>query len=250
MSNAKETMLEGLKKLVRNEIRVEISKPGAPLSVCACRVGGKPAVPSDFTWPLFLDEENERKPLTFMAQFNLKDVAPLDKENLLPKTGVLSFFLALDTIFENKDDYRVFYFPDDAALKIAEFPDDLDEENRIPEFAVDFKTAESVPYWEDAWSSDKEAYDDYELYDECRVELGFEPEGESEITTTKLLGYPELVQGSMMDEDGVLLFQMAPIEEGDYELMIGDCGVFYFWISKEDLKNGVFDNTQLEYQCC
>ena len=248
---SKKEMTDLLKKNVRNEIRVEIAKPNDPLPVCACRVGGKPAVPADFVWPLFLDVDNARTPLSFMAQFNLKDVAPLDKENLLPKTGVLSFFLALESMFDGSadDDFRVFYFPDETALKVAEFPDDLEDENRIPEFAVNFKTAESIPYWEEAWRDAKEAFPDYDLYNECRTELGFESENYiGEVTTTKLLGYPDIIQNPMMDAEWRLLFQMAPIDEEDYDLMIGDGGVFYFWIRKEDLKNGVFNKTQLWYQ--
>ena len=65
-----------------------------------------------------------------MAQINLKDVANLDKDNLLPKSGVLSFFYELDSMkwgYDPKDtgSARVFYFPDEATLTAAEFPDEL-----------------------------------------------------------------------------------------------------------------------------
>ena len=131
MSDAKEKMLEGLKKVVRNEIQVYAEPLSAPLSVCDSRMGGRPAVPPDFVWPeasykrvvssllgplSFLFREKSRhevvttKPLAFLAQFNLKDVAPLDKENLLPQTGVLSFFYDLQEVPEHEGSARVFYF--------------------------------------------------------------------------------------------------------------------------------------------
>ncbi len=61
------------------------------------KIGGKPAVPHDFVWPRYLGESydniTKERPLSFMAQVNLEDVKHYDTEKLLPKTGILSFFL-------------------------------------------------------------------------------------------------------------------------------------------------------------
>ena len=280
MSNTKEKMLKGLKELVRNEIRVEIAKPNAPLPVCACRVGGKPAVPADFVWPeasykrvvssllgplSFLFREKSRhevvttQPLAFLAQFNLKDVAPLDKENLLPQTGVLSFFYDLQEVPEHEGSARVFYFPDESILELADFPDELQEDYIVPEYAINLKEHVSLPDWEDFKfdgqddedDDDGEDDDNYEVYEECRREL--DNEEDDYITGEllgKLLGYPDLVQGSMMDEEWTLLFQLDSRldRDSDFELYFGDLGAIYYWIKKEDLKNCVFDKTWLELQ--
>jgi len=46
-----------------------------------------------------------------------------------------------------------------------------------------------------------------------------------------------------------LLFQMASIQEDDYELMFGDLGNLYFYIRKQDLKERNFDKVWLVLQC-
>ena len=42
--------------------------------------------------------------------------------------------------------------------------------------------------------------------------------------------------------DWILLFQLTSIEKEDFEFIVGDCGVIYFFIKKEDLKNKDFSN--------
>lgn len=50
-------------------------------------------------------------------------------------------------------------------------------------------------------------------------------------------------------QDWLLLFQMGTVENGDFELMFGDVGHIYFWIKKQDLAAGNFDNVWLVLQC-
>lgn len=47
----------------------------------------------------------------------------------------------------------------------------------------------------------------------------------------------------------MLLFQLDIVENDDFELMFGDCGHIYFYITKEDLSERKFDNTWLILQC-
>jgi len=49
--------------------------------------------------------------------------------------------------------------------------------------------------------------------------------------------------------DWILLFQMASIEDDDYELMFGDVGNLYFYIRKQDLKEHAFNKGWLVLQC-
>ena len=85
-----------LTALARNEIRISYKKADEILTACSSKIGGRPAVPNDFVWPRFLGEsfdgKTKERPLSFMAQINLEDVKNDDTENLLPKTGILSFF--------------------------------------------------------------------------------------------------------------------------------------------------------------
>ncbi len=53
----------------------------------ASKLGGAPDLPADVVWP-----EWDGKPLTFMAQINLTELDLGLFSELLPSTGVLSFF--------------------------------------------------------------------------------------------------------------------------------------------------------------
>ena len=111
---------------------------------------------------------------------------------------------------------------------------------------------------------------DYDAFDLVWNELTDEtPENRSQ-----LLGWPDVIQNSMFNEcdlasqgyylgDGngwnkipkairqqaeetardrwMLLFQLDTVEQGDFELMFGDCGHIYFYITKEDLAARRFD---------
>ena len=272
----KRELKKKLRSISRNEIRLVYKQAKRKRPYLSSKIGGKPAVPEGFVWPYY-----EGTPLSFMAQINLKDVANLDKDNLLPKSGVLSFFYELDSMkwgYDPKDkgSARVFYFPDEAALTAAEFPDELEDYAQIPEYSVKFKAHISLPE-----SIDNE-YDDDD-YDECCEELGYEYDDDGE--RTKLLGYPDVIQNPMEEEcetvsrgysqgnpeddknipesekadiksksdEWITLFQMGTIcdEDGDddYELMFGDCGHIYYWIRKNDLAECNFDNIWLILQC-
>ena len=47
----------------------------------------------------------------------------------------------------------------------------------------------------------------------------------------------------------MLLFQLDTVENGDFELMFGDCGHIYFYITKEDLAARHFERIWLMLQC-
>lgn len=63
--------------------------PNIPIG--ASKFGGSPDVPLDFQWPTWKGQS-----LGFLAQINLEEVAPFDVDSLLPKNGMLWFFLALN----------------------------------------------------------------------------------------------------------------------------------------------------------
>lgn len=282
----KKELMEKLLAIAKKEIRITYEKSDAPVSALSSRIGGKPAVPHDFTWPhytgtIYGKNESKSRPLSFLAQINLKDIADLDEENLLPKSGILSFFYELETMtwgFDPKDkgSARVFYFPSESDLSIVDFPDDIEEYERLPEFAVDFKQHISLPEYSE-FNDDTEY--DWDDYIECSTECGYERDEWGDYT--KLFGYPDVIQNPMEEEcelvtrgyylgnpevyekiseeekedvkvkanDWIMLFQMGTISDDDFELMFGDCGHIYFWIRKTDLMNGDFDNVWLILQC-
>ena len=76
------------------------AETGAPLPIGASKFGGRPDLPDGFQWDTFTtdtydDDEVKPRPLAFLAQVNLADVSAYDTEQLLPETGLLSFFYEL-----------------------------------------------------------------------------------------------------------------------------------------------------------
>lgn len=285
MKNDIQDLKEKLLKIAKNEIRISYCKSEESLSETDSKIGGRPAVPDDFIWPEFngkgyCDEEPATRPLSFMAQINLAELAEYDTENLLPKTGVLSFFYEMVTMqwgFDpaDKGSARVYYFPDAAKLSFREFPSDMEDEAHIPELKINFEKHISLPFLENFYSDDVE----WEEYEACCRELGYEYDGMGDVT--KVLGYPDVIQNPMEEEceavtrgyrrgcpedfkkiseaekedirekakDWTLLFQMGTISSEETEIMFGDCGHIYFWIKKSDLENKNFETAWLILQC-
>ncbi len=76
-----------LKDIIKNEIRISYHKQEKPLPACSSKIGGKPAVPANFKWPEFTAESYDgvikSRPLSFMAQINLKETVPYDNETFI-----------------------------------------------------------------------------------------------------------------------------------------------------------------------
>lgn len=297
--NFKRAVWEMFEQMQRNAVYLAYQPAAAPVLTGRSKIGGQPDLPADFVWPYYegvgyLDEEAVNRPLTFMAQINLAEAAEFDKEGLLPKTGLLSFFYEMVTEkwgFDPADKgcARVFYFADTAALSRWEFPADLDEEYRLPEFAVTFTNGAELPdcgnfMYSPATQDIPKRFPaeadnfDWDAYEELRAEYGCVPPEDDWSETTKLLGWPNIIQNPMeyecekvsrgiydgapqemaadlqaeierASQDWLLLFQMGTVEDGDFELMFGDVGHLYFWIKKQDLAALNFDNVWLILQC-
>lgn len=138
-------MKERLAETMRNMVRLTFGG-AAELSVGASRFGGAPDVPADFIWPRFRtdtfeDDRVKERPLSFLAQFNCREMSAWDTEGLLPKTGLLAFFYECSSQrwgFDPTDRgcARVFWFEDLESLQPAAFPADLPEEYRFPALGV------------------------------------------------------------------------------------------------------------------
>lgn len=275
-----------LPQLYRGRIDSRFVPAQGKLAVGASKFGGRPDVPADFIWPVFEtdtreDDQVKARPLAFLVQFDCAQLAPLDPEGLLPKEGLLSFFYELESQrwgYDPKDAgcARVFWF--EGPLAPAEFPAELEEDFRLPEMAAQLSGATDAPDFQDAcpaleypWTAN-----DYRAFDQARRELGMDyPANRSQ-----LLGWPDIIQNNMtlqcelisrgyylggswekipLEErsalrtpsvrDWQLLFQLDTVENGDFELMFGDCGRIYFYIRREDLAQRRFDRVWLIQQC-
>lgn len=275
-----------LEKMCRNSIQLHIGGRIEPV-VGSTHFGGVPDVPADFVWPVFEtdtfdDDEVKARPLAFIAQFNCAELAPLDTEGLLPKTGVLSFFYEVGSMrwgFDPKDKgcARVFWFEEVSVLEPARVPEDLNEDYRFPMLKMEASSEPSYPDGED-FTLDPVPDMDWDAFDEALDALRMEEPDYA----SQLLGWPDLIQGNMTmecefvsrgydlgdgwddvspedrkyaeqtsQENWRLLFQLDIVEseEDDFELMFGDGGMLYFYIRKEDLLTRRFDRVWLIMQC-
>lgn len=271
------TIKEKLKSLAQNSIVLNIARK-EKYKLCGTRFGGQPDVPEGFVWPTFEGEDYcgdvAERPLAFLAQINCEEIAPFDKEHLLPDHGLLSFFYSVVSEpagFDPKDKggIKVYWFEDLSVLSKAEFPEDLDEDSIFPMVKIKLRNESSYPCWEDFMAKFPETEYD-EAFEEAQEELEVEEPEES----SKLLGWPDVNQSSMFadlyfitkgyylgNSEGYakitekekeeaktaidrwqLLFQLDIVECGDFMLMLGDCGRLYVFIQKDDLLNRNFDN--------
>ena len=278
---------EKLEQLRRNGITLEISGR-SEYKRGGTRFGGRPDVPRGFEWPAYEGEgmhgKAAKRPLSFIAQFDCAELARYDAERLLPERGVLSFFYEMDTMrwgFDPKDKgcARVYWFEDSAALEAAEFPNDLEEDYRFPALAVKMRAEPSFPGWEDfteIYPEEADCGDEGDEFFTVRAELGDDDPDER----SKLLGWADAIQWSMPAECELVtrgyylgggwdeipkneveeaekeapdkwlpLFQLDTVEDGDFELMFGDCGRLYFYITRDDLAARRFENVWLILQC-
>ena len=284
-------MTKLLVKECKNSIRLYI-KGSLKDGTGKTHVGGVPDVPEDFEWPFYNTEifnpvdkySHERKdlPLYFIAQFNCKDLAKYDKEGLLPKEGMLSFFYDLNEMKwgiepEDKGFIRVYWFENTEKLHPATLPEGLDEDYIIPMMRVRMREEVSYPAYEDVDVCSLPLYDD-DLYEKALKNLKVKEKDD----ISKLLGWPEDWQGSMFEEvedvtngnsdenedsdlpfeqqqkraqeargKWQLLFQLDSLdsEEDNFDIMFGDAGSIYFFIPKDDLSKRRFDRVWMILQC-
>lgn len=207
-----------LQKMSRNGLRLDISgKNGA----AAGRFGGLPDVPADFVWPVFEtdtfdDPEKKPRPLSFLAQFDCAVLAPLDTEGLLPAEGVLSFFYELGSQAwgfspENAGCARVYWFPDKTVLSPAVFPQDLEEDYRLPPLEIRARRETQYPDFQDFsiafpdvahpayWDESQDGWDVFcEEFEKSREELQKREMPDVEAASFhRLLGWPDIIQNNM-----------------------------------------------------
>lgn len=247
-------MEKRLEDFACESIRFKVTgEQGAPLKLGASKVGGCPDVIEGFEWP----RDKMGRPLSLLLQINCSDVSKIDKTGVLPASGCILFFYELEEMdYEGVGgSIRLYYFEEGETLIRVECPSDLHDNLRIKERALSFEKRMSYPSCEDYITllSDGEEpdYDVLETeYNEAKNRLGGlfkRQEGD----VGSMLGYADLLQNYMVDdlENNVLLMQMFSFRSGDCELMFGDEGCVYLYISKEALKAKDFSELKFEMQC-
>lgn len=239
-----------LKTLFRNSIRLDIAGP----AVGRTHFGGTPDVPAGFVWPSYAltdcyprSDAGKIQPLSFIAQFDCAALAPLDKDNLLPQTGLLSIFY--DVKYQPWEDCgegtRIFWFENISDLRPAAVPP---EAPPLPALNIHLTAEPSLPDWE-TFDELHPGADDCDQFEEDRALLDAETPDEC----SKLLGWPDSIQNSVFesckDGDWMLLFQLDTVTDNDFELMFGDSGRIYLLIRREDLAAQRFEKIRMTLQC-
>lgn len=202
-----------------NSIRLKPTYINEKLPVGSSKFFGNPDVWESFEWPS-IEIDGELYDLTFMCQINCTDIAPYDKDGLIPKTGMLYFFYDLDEMpYEpsNKQAARVLYYNGDISqLKPMQLVDENGDDLSIREMKLDFENVA------EGFLDDKDA-------------------------THLLLGVPSLDYGTMYDEiDGwQMLLQIDSMETGDMVLNFTDEGVLCFYIEPQKLKDRDFSDVRI-----
>ena len=238
----------------------------------ASRIGGAPDAPPNFEWPMWKD-----KPMSFLAQINLAELAEVGTPLEMPREGLLLFFYdsgqstwGFDP--QDKGSWLV-RLVDLEDLIRQPLPKELIGGQVFSSRLVRFTRSLSIPYYEAVEEhSSKLSLDELDLYGEiawqgAREGVGFD----------KMLGHATPLQGSMELEcqlvsnglycgdltgwedprakvlaagaaDWELLLQLDS-ETSDDGMMWGDSGMLYFWIKRDDLASAHFENTWMILQC-
>jgi uncharacterized protein YwqG len=254
---------------LRNEIRIITSKSNTEnKELRLSKIGGQPDLPKGVDW----FKEDNGKPLSFIAQINLKEIKPLDYDDLLPDNGILYFFYSAEQEAwgfnpKDSDKFIVYYSPGTENLDRREFPSDLPENSRFNECKLDFKTTVALPGWDNEFVRNTLTEKEIDQYSNLPQDypinkiLGYanaiqtEMELECQLVANGLYcgdssGYnhpkaKELAKGA---NDWILLLQIDS-EDEKTGMMWGDVGRLYFWIKKEDLKRKDFSKTWMILQC-
>jgi uncharacterized protein YwqG len=248
----------------RNSIRLRLTD--YPASEDETRLGGSANLPAELPWPSWKNREQ-----ALIAQIMLRDVVRFDLERALPRNGRLLFFY--DSAQEtwgfdpgDRGSWTVLFIGD--AVPTTRRSNTLYTARRLE------PSAElSIPPWE-SLSFQSFGFSEAETSDYVAL-CGALRNGDE--LATKMLGYPEPVQGAMEEEcqlasngiycgnadsdkdpraaslkpgaaDWRLLLQVD--SEEAIGMMWGDVGRLYYWIRDEDLRSGNFAATWFVLQCC
>jgi uncharacterized protein YwqG len=260
-----------LQRTLQPSLRFDLAPLTAPIAVGGTRFGGEPDLPAGAAWPRWRE-----RPLIFVGQIALAELAGSTVASLLPRAGLLSFWYAgsVDAWGLDPDEAgasRVTFVAPGVPLQTTAAPPGIPDEGPLAPCTWATREELTLPPWESAtaaaWGLTRKQLDHYL---ELQGLLGI---GEG-MTIHRLLGHPDPVQGDMQIEcqlatngvvhgNGVDDPRGAALEPGatDWRLLLqvdtdddlgsdwGDTGRVYFWIREQDLAAGRFERAWHVMQC-
>lgn len=260
-----------LERLSRPSIRLRSeSADDSSIGTGQTKLGGWPDLPDSFSWPRW-----RGLPQSFIAQINLDEVHPYDVAELLPPTGMLSFFYdSRQRVwgYDPAEDgaWAVHYTPQGEDLIRRDPPTDLPEEGRFHATRLRASVEHTYAPWE---------FSEVGALDLTRDELFAYAElieRDEEGSVHKLLGHPDPIQGDMQVECQLVShglycgdstgyddprrrgLEAAAVEwrlllqidsEDAAGMMWGDVGRIYYWIHRDALAARDWQQTRLILQC-
>lgn len=247
-------MVRTLTEFVSRSVSVKVADKTHDVdSVGISKIGGMPDVTEGFEWP----HDDVGRPLTFLMQIACADVAKYDETGLFPKDGVLLYFYEMEKMSwdGSGNSFKMIYYDGETALRRVEC-DVADVSVRcINEISLCFEERVSYPSYEDYVSlcGDVDNADFEQL--ERDYAAGLESIDDdvrwraNELAV--LFGYADLIQNYIVESpsDNVLLMQLNSFKAGGTELMFGDNGRLFVYLTKEALRARRFDEVKVEMQC-
>jgi uncharacterized protein YwqG len=226
-------------------------------------IGGLPSVPPDFEWPTW-----QGRPLGFVAQLDLEEVAAGLTQPWLPKQGRLYFFFVSDQSAGGYDQeelgaWRVIHTSAArTALVPATVPAGLEESSLFPRTNIRFRRIDTLPT-EDrfmrGWGLSNEEFEAllsargapfreqprHQMFGYPFPEQDDQMELEAQLISKGVfVGNPEgwrdprIKEASLGFEQWRLLLQIDT--DDGLSMMWQDGGLLYFWIREEDAAKGNF----------
>ena len=247
-----------LLELAQPAIGLWPQRPPSDLPATASRLGGQPYVPADWSWPM-VDTEPEAEPMIFLGQINCADLQGYAGADVLPSSGLLSFFGDHDAVMGcDYGDSAVFHWPETGNLVAGTAP--IEPATSALPALLRFRPVINLP---DQWSRVvAELFPDEEerkrYADVCRAvhQHRIPQEATFYCSFGKLLGWPALVQWhdldcpcDMSDPNSYrLLLQLDDYANGDDIMGWGPGGSLYFLMHDADLRAGRFEDCEFEFQ--
>ncbi|MFF2890183.1 YwqG family protein [Paenibacillus sp. NPDC057967] len=194
-----EHALDYLKKTVRQGIRLSKQELESYEQVGNSRIGGDPDLPADMEWPI--DEDGT--PMTFLAQLRLSEIAVHDESSLLPKDGMLLFFVGIDEPAYHIE-HKVLFLTEEqlhsATHRLS--PEDTTLEDDFTGYQVMGRASIEPPNY--GYSDSEQLEDDEHDYDQYE-ELTFDLTDNNSGDLAVMFGYPATQHGDCEYEAALAL---------------------------------------------